>query len=114
MMVHRIMVATALLYDNLHPEGIFVKDSPIIIIFELLKDEAGLKRRRTRSRPACEGKNPVKSSDGMERSTSSATSAAAELTEQATVLLNVLKYSNKHLNSPSTPKAVLQAFSQIN
>jgi len=115
MMVHRIMVATALLYDNLHPEGIFVKDSPIniIIILELLKDEAGLKRRRTRSRPACEGKNPVKSSDGMERSTSSATSAAAELTEQATVLLNVLKYSNKHLNSPSTPKAVLQAFSQI-
>merc|ERR1739844_560442 len=113
-MVHRIMVATALLYDNLHPEGIFVKDSPInIIIIELLKDEAGLKRRRTRSRPACEGKNPVKSSGGMERSTSSATSAAAELTEQATVLLNVLKYSNKHLNSPSTPKAVLQAFSQI-
>ena len=53
MMVHRIMVATALLYDNLHPEGIFVKDSPIniIIILELLEDEAGLKRRRTRSRP---------------------------------------------------------------
>jgi hypothetical protein len=115
MMVHRIMVATALLYDNLHPEGIFVKDSPIniMIILELLEDEAGLKRRRTRSRPASEGKNSAKSPDGMERSTSSATSAAAELTEQATVLLNVLKYSNKHLNSPSTPKAVLQAFSRI-
>jgi len=113
MMVHRIMVATALLYDNLHPEGIFVKDSPIniIIILELLEDEAGLKRRRTRSRPASEGKTSVK--DGMERSTSNATSAAAELAEQATVLLNVLKYSNKHLNSPSTPKAVLQAFSRI-
>jgi len=115
MMVHRIMVATALLYDNLHPEGIFVKDSPIniLIILELLEDEAGLKRRRTRSRPASEGKNSAKSPDGMERSTSNATSGAAELAEQATNLLNVLKYSNKHLNSPSTPKAVLQAFSRI-
>jgi len=117
MMVHRIMVATALLYDNLHPDGIFVKDSPIniIIILELLEDEAGLKRRRTRSRPqekspATEGK---KSPDGIERSSSNASTAAAELAEQASVLLNVLKYSNKHLNSPSTPKSVLQAFSRI-
>jgi len=117
MMVHRIMVATALLYDNLHPDGIFVKDSPIniIIILELLEDEAGLKRRRTRSRP--QEKSPVaegkKSPDGMERSSSNASTAAAELAEQASVLLNVLKYSNKHLNSPSTPKSVLQAFSRI-
>merc|ERR550525_330361 len=116
-MVHRIMVATALLYDNLHPDGIFVKDSPIniIIILELLEDEAGLKRRRTRSRP--QEKSPVaegkKSPDGMERSSSNASTAAVELAEQASVLLNVLKYSNKHLNSPSTPKSVLQAFSRI-
>ena len=56
MMVHRVMVATALLYDHLHPDGIFVRDSPIsiIIILELLEDEAGLKRRRTRSRPVQE------------------------------------------------------------
>jgi len=117
MMVHRIMVATALLYDNLHPDGIFVKDSPIniIIILELLEDEAGLKRRRTRSRP--QEKSPTtegkKSPDGIERSGSNASTAAAELAEQASVLLNVLKYSNKHLNSPSTPKSVLQAFSRI-
>jgi hypothetical protein len=51
MMVHRIMVATALLYDHLHPVGVFVKDSPINIslLVELLEDEAGLRRRRTRS-----------------------------------------------------------------
>ena len=32
---------------------------------------------------------------------------------QANVLLNVLKYSNKHLSSPSTPKSVQQAFNRI-
>merc|ERR550525_1788446 len=119
-MIHRIMVATALLYDNLHPNGIFVKDSPIniIIILELLEDEAGLKRRRTRSRPqekspAPEGKNSGQTPNGIGRSHSNASMKAADLTEQAMVLLNVLKYSNKHLNSPSTPKSVLQAFSRI-
>merc|ERR1712059_233899 len=30
-MLHRIMVATALLYDHLHSDGVFVKDSPIQI-----------------------------------------------------------------------------------
>jgi len=118
MMVHRVMVATALLYDHLHPDGIFVKDSPISIniILELLEDEAGLKRRRTRSRPVQE-KSPVQEgkggTDGVERSPSNASLTPAELTEQANVLLNVLKYSNKHLSSPSTPKSVQQAFNRI-
>jgi len=118
MMVHRVMVATALLYDHLHPDGIFVRDSPIsiIIILELLEDEAGLKRRRTRSRPVQE-KSPVQEgkggTDGVERSPSNASLTPAELTEQANVLLNVLKYSNKHLSSPSTPKSVQQAFNRI-
>ena len=59
MMVHRIMVATALLYDHIHGEGVFVKDSPIniVTVVELLEDEAGLKRRRTRTRGSNEMKN---------------------------------------------------------
>ena len=46
------MVATALLYDHLSTEGVFVKESPIKIniVVELLEDEGGMKRRRTRSR----------------------------------------------------------------
>ena len=51
-MVQRIMVATALLYDNIHPVGAFVKDSPIpmALIVHILEDEAGVKRKRSRSK----------------------------------------------------------------
>jgi hypothetical protein len=34
-------------------------------------------------------------------------------TPQARILLSVLKYSNKHLNSPGTPKDVRQMFNKI-
>jgi len=39
---------------------------------------------------------------------------SVEIVEQARVLLNVLKYSNKNLNKPTTPKATKDMFNRIN
>jgi len=108
-MLHRIMVATALLYDHLHSEGVFVKESPINIttIVELLEDEAGLKRRRTRSIAATPTETKGREmSDPVKDSTN-------EVAEQARILLNVLKYSSKHLQSETTPRAVKAMFAKI-
>jgi len=46
-MIYRIMVATTLLYDHLHDDGVFVKESPISIklVVDLLEDEAGIKKK---------------------------------------------------------------------
>jgi len=106
-MVQRIMVATALLYDHLSVNGVFAKDSPINIksVVEILEEEAGIKRARTKS----------KSSGLTVTNPPGATDRASyqELTAQAKNLLNFLKYSNKHLKDQSTPKNVQQMFNNI-
>jgi len=106
-MVQRIMVATALLYDHLSVNGVFVKDSPINIkhVVEILEEEAGIKRTRTKSKST---RLAVTNPPGAtERS------SYHELTDQAKNLLTFLKYSNKHLRDQSTPKIVQQMFSSI-
>lgn len=108
-MIYRIMVATTLLYDHLHDDGVFVKESPISIklVVDLLEDEAGIRRKRTRSR----GSTPPKRTD--DKIGSGDRKSLDEVVEQAKNLLSVLKYSNKHLKSETTPKAVEQMFSRI-
>lgn len=108
-MMYRIMVATTLLYDHLHDDGVFVKESPISIklVVDLLEDEAGIRRKRTRSR----GKSPPKPLD--EKISSGDRKSLDEVVEQAKNLLSVLKYSNKHLKAETTPKSVEQMFSRI-
>jgi len=111
-MLCRIMVATALLYDHLHTDGVFVKDSPISIklIVNILEEECGLKRKRTRSRidTPLSDKNrdlTIKVSNNED--------SLHDLQDECRNLLSVLKYSNKHLKSKNTPKKVQQLFSQI-
>eukprot|EP00092_Neocalanus_flemingeri_P011405 GFUD01012288.1.p1 GENE.GFUD01012288.1~~GFUD01012288.1.p1 ORF type:complete len:393 (+),score=95.77 GFUD01012288.1:50-1180(+) len=108
-MIHRIMVATTLLYDHLHADGVFVKESPISIklVVDLLEDEAGIRRKRTRSR----GKSPPKPTD--EDVPAGDRNSMHEVVEQSRNLLSVLKYSNKHLKSETTPKSVELMFSKI-
>ena len=50
-MIQRMMVASSLLYDHLHPDGVFVKESPINIraVVDILLDEAGMSTKRSRS-----------------------------------------------------------------
>jgi len=100
--IQRIMVATALLYDHLAVGGVFVKESPINIraVVEILEIESGMKRRRVGSR----GVNSESDISRREELGS---------TEQAKNLLSVLKYSNKHLRDPTTPKNVEQMFNKI-
>jgi len=106
-MVQRIMVATALLYDHLSVNGVFVKDSPINIksVVEILEEEAGVNRQRSKSKSA---RSPPTISPG-----STDRASYQELTAQAQNLLNFLKYSNKHLRDPTTPKQVQQMFNNI-
>ena len=110
-MLCRIMVATALLYDHLHCQGVFVKESPISIklVVDILEEEAGLKRKRTRSR--IDTPPSVKTKDGETRATD--TDSLQNLQDQCRNLLSVLKYSNKHLKESTTPKSVEQLFNQI-
>lgn len=111
-MLCRIMVATTLLYDHLHSQGVFVKDSPISIklVVDILEEEAGLKRKRTRSRidtlPSVKTKE-----NGEIRSLD--TDSFQDLQDQCRNLLSVLKYSNKHLKTNTTPRSVEQLFNQI-
>ena len=107
-MIHRIMVATTLLYDHLHADGGFVKKSPISIklVVDILEDEAGLRRKRTRSK----GKSPPKAAENI---SAGDRKSLNEVVEQAKNLLSVLKYSNKHLKSETTPNNVEQMFSRI-
>jgi len=115
MMVHRVMVATALLYDHLSTDGVFVKESPIKIniVVELLEDEGGMKRRRTRSRIS-PSTSPPSGKGTVKKQPSGEIAPSVEIVEQARVLLNVLKYSNKNLNKPTTPKATKDMFNRIN
>jgi len=106
-MVQRIMVATTLLYDHLSVNGVFVRDSPINIknVVEILEEEAGIKRTRTKSKGSAVGfANPGGSTDRA---------SYQELSAQAKNLLNFLKYSNKHLRDPTTPKNVKEMFYHI-
>eukprot|EP00092_Neocalanus_flemingeri_P001528 GFUD01001630.1.p1 GENE.GFUD01001630.1~~GFUD01001630.1.p1 ORF type:complete len:372 (+),score=102.30 GFUD01001630.1:55-1170(+) len=106
-MVQRIMVATALLYDHLSVNGVFVKDSPINIksVVDILEQEAGIKRARAKSKSSrVIVTNPPGSADRA---------SYQELTAQAQNLLNFLKYSNKHLRDQTTPNSVKQMFSSI-
>jgi len=106
-MIHRIMVSTALLYDHLHNEGIFVPESPISIrlIVDILEDEAGIRRKRTRSRGSAPAKLDLGSTAQMDQD--------SDIFEKAKNLLSVLKFSNKHLKSEATPKAIEKLFSEI-
>ena len=110
-MLCRIMVATTLLYDHLHNQGVFVKDSPISIklVVDILEEEAGLKRKRTRSR--IDTPPGVKTSDEETRERDR--DSLQDLQDQCRNLLSVLKYSNKHLKANTTPRSVEQLFSQI-
>ena len=110
-MLCRIMVATALLYDHLHDEGVFVKESPISIklILDILEEEAGLKRKRTRSRID----TPPSFKSRKEGGSRASQDSYQDLQEECRNLLNVLKYSNKHLKSSTTPRSVEQRFNQI-
>ena len=104
------MVATALLYDHLHNEGVFVKDSPISIrlIVDILEVEAGTKRKRTGS---CRIETKCITEDG--ESVECDRNSLQLLQEECRSLLSVLKYSNKHLKSNTTPRNIEQLFIQI-
>jgi len=114
-MVQRIMVATALLYDHLSINGVFVRDSPINIksVVEILEEEAGVKRQRAKSKST----RPTPSTPASLAPTNSpgVTNRASyqELADQAKNLLSFLKYSSKHLRDPTTPKQVQQIFNNI-
>merc|ERR1712107_88014 len=97
-LVQRVMVATALLYDHLSDKGLFVKDSPISVqqIIHILQLEAGVPLRRVGSYGSKEhGVN--QDVDKVDRT------SLKEVQVEAKNLMNVLKYSNKHLKDESTP-----------
>jgi len=110
-MLCRIMVATTLVYDHLHSQGVFVKDSPISIklVVDILEEEAGLKRKRTRSRID----TPPSGKTKDEEIRAPDTDSLQDLQDQCRNLLSVLKYSNKHLKTSTTPRSVEQLFNQI-
>ena len=107
-MVQRIMVATALLYDHMSPAGIFCKESAITIktVVEILQNEAGIKTTRSNS---TRKKSPSTSPTNVRSDRAS----FRELQLEASKLLTFLKYSSKHLNDPSTPKAIQNIFKTI-
>ena len=107
-MVQRIMVATALLYDHMSPAGVFCKESAITIktIVEILQNEAGIKSTRSKSM----GKKSPSTSPTNVRSDRA---SYRELQVEAGNLLTFLKYSSKHLNDASTPKAIQNIFKTI-
>ena len=116
-MIQRMMVASALLYDHLHPDGVFVKDSPINIrvVADILLNEAGMNKKRTRSvsgigshRGRAARQNSV---DGIKKEQNR--QSLQNLQDESRNLLSVLKYSNKHLRSETTPKSVEQLFAGI-
>ena len=116
-MIQRMMVASALLYDHLHPDGVFVKDSPINIrvVVDILLNEAGMNKKRTRSvsgigshRGRAARQNSV---DGIKKEQNR--QSLQNLQDESRNLLSVLKYSNKHLRSETTPKSVEQLFAGI-
>ena len=108
-MVQRILVASTLLYDHLHSDGVFVKDSPINInlIVDVLEEEAGLKKKRTRSRI------DTPPNLGREKMEKAKRHSFQDLQEESRNLLSVLKYSNKHLNTPTTRRSTQILFSNI-
>ena len=108
-MILRIMVATTLLYDHLHSDGVFVKDSPINVklVVQILEEESGSKRRRTRSRLDTPPNLKREQSDKQNRS------SFQDLQDESKNLLSVLKYSNLHLRSQTTPKSIEQIFAGI-
>ena len=110
-MIHRMMVASALLYDHLHPDGVFVKDSPlnIRVIVDLLAVDAGMKKVRTRSR--VDSISSVRSSQSGTNTRNR--QSLQQLQDEAGNLLSVLKYSNKHLRSSTTPRSIEQLFAGI-
>ena len=108
-MILRIMVATTLLYDHLHSDGVFVKDSPINVklVVQILEEESGSKRRRTRSRLDTP---PNLKREQLEKQNRN---SFQDLQDESKNLLSVLKYSNLHLRSPTTPKSIEQIFAGI-
>ncbi|XP_023348742.1 uncharacterized protein LOC111717473 [Eurytemora carolleeae] len=108
-LVQRVMVATALLYDYLSDTGLFVKDSPINVkqIVHILQLEAGLGIRRHGSFGSKDQDELTAKLQTVDRT------SLKELQVQAKNLLNVLKFSNKHLKDDSTPKSVQSLFAKI-
>ena len=110
-LIQRCMVALTLIYDHLQETGgDFSKDSPIDIrlVVDILEEEAGLKKRRTRSR--------IDTPADLARMNSKAETnrnSLLDLQEEARNLLTVLRYSNKHLRSTTTPKHIEQLFANI-
>ena len=113
-MVQRIMVATVLLYDHLSPAGVFVRDSPISVrsVMEILLMEAGLQPKKSMSTKSKTSLRPPADSVRT-RPDSSSRLSYQELPIQARNLITFLKYSNKHLKDPSTPKQVVTMFKNV-
>ena len=115
-MIQRMMVASALLYDHLHPDGVFVKDSPINIrvVVDILLNEAGMTKRRTRSVSGIGNqRRRAASQNSMDGIKKQNRQSLQDLQDESRNLLSVLKYSNKHLRSETTPKSVEQLFAGI-
>ena len=111
-MVQRIMVATALLYDHLSVEGIFVKESPVKIkmVLDILFEASGQPLSRTSSL----SRRVKNNTTSLTPPTDSSKRASYDgLQQQAKNLLTFLKYSNKHLKDPSTPKHLTNLFNTI-
>jgi len=109
-MVQRIMVATVLLYDHVSPAGVFVRDSPISvkIVVEILREEAGLQPKKSFTRSKTTSSNTIEV-----RPVNTNRVSYQELPIQAKNLITFLKYSNKHLRDPSTPKQIHNLFNII-
>ena len=109
--IQRIMVALTMIYDHLQESGgVFSKDSPIDIrlVVSILEEEAGLKKRRTRSRI-----NTPAPLTRMKSVAETNRNSLQDLQEESRNLLTVLRYSNKHLRSETTPKSIEQLFANI-
>jgi len=118
-MLHRMMVASSLLYDHLHPDGVFVKDSPINIraVVDILLDEAGMSKKRSRSISGLGSSNRRLAMSNQTRvdriKREQNRQSLHDLQDESKSLLSVLKYSSKHLRSETTPKSVQQLFAGI-
>jgi len=118
-MIQRMMVASSLLYDHLHPDGVFVKESPINIraVVDILLDEAGMSTKRSRSISGLGSSNrrlAMVNQTSVERiKREQNRQSLHDLQDESKSLLSVLKYSSKHLRSETTPKSVEQLFARI-
>lgn len=140
-MVERILTALTLLYDHLSPTGVFVKESPIDIryVVDILDQDRACKPRgrkgsmlggrakkakrcstmpvefvSQRSLPAGEGSDRTRLGDlKKDDRKSKSEDDLLSMQRDRKNLLNVLKYSNRHLRDTSTPKSVESLFNKL-